>query len=244
MSQHDGERPTGLGRADRGLRPTELPGAEGYLEAIFVLATEGGSVRAARVADYLGVSPVSVSKSLQRLEKAGIVARRAPAVELTAEGWREAARVVRRHRLVERWLSDGLGLGLVDAHREAERLEHAFSSTVTEALWEKMGRPATCPHGNPIPDLTGSLPPVAPAVPLSLAPAGVVRVDRLYEQLEGLEVMLRWAESHGLVPGHTVEIYRERDRVVVACPGDSSGVEVPEAVASRVLVVKTGALDT
>ena len=240
MPQRDGDRPTGLGRADRGLSQTELPGAEGYLEAIFVLATEGGRVRAARVAEYLGVSAVSVSKSLHRLEKAGALQRRTPEVRLTDEGWREAARVVRRHRLVERWLADGLGLGLVDAHREAERLEHAFSSTVTEALWEKLGRPATCPHGNPIPDLTGSLPPLTPALPLSQAPAGVVRVDRLYEQLEGLEDMLAWAESHGLIPGHTVEICRERGRTFVRYPADGPQTEVPEAVASRVLVVETG----
>ncbi|MGC8486783.1 MAG: metal-dependent transcriptional regulator [Clostridia bacterium] len=237
MSEHDAERPTGRGRADRGLRNTELPGAEGYLEAIFVLTTESGRARAARVAEYLGVSPVSVSKSLSRLEAAGVVEKRNPFIELTPEGWREAALVVRRHRLVERWLADRLGLGLIDAHREAERLEHAFSNTVTEALWEEMGRPGTCPHGNPIPDVTGAIPSVARAVALRDAPSAMVRVDRLYEQLEGLETMLGWAEAHGLVPGHEVETRRDRDSVYVREATDGSWVKVPPEVAERVLVL-------
>lgn len=239
MSEHDADRPSGLGRADRGLRKTELPGAEAYLEAIFVLTTESGRARAARVAEYLGVSPVSVSKSLRRLEAEGVVLKRTPYIELTPEGWREAGMVVRRHRLVERWLSDRLGLGLIEAHREAERLEHAFSHTVTEALWEEMGQPATCPHGNPIPDRSGAIPQVARAIPLRDAPWPTVKVDRLYEQLEGLEALLGWAETHGLVPGHTVHARREPDGVFVRPGSDAEWVQVPLEVAERVLVLES-----
>src|SRR5213079_3748754 len=71
--------------------------------------------------------------------------------ELTAEGMRADESIVRRHRIMERWLTDGLGLDWVTADAEAARLEHAVSDVVERRLYEVLGRPATCPHGNPIP---------------------------------------------------------------------------------------------
>jgi len=231
-----GKRPSGYHRAERGLSGPELPGSEAYLEAIFVLATEGEAVKAARVAEYLGVSAVTVSKGLRRLEEAGMVTARTPAITLSEAGWRQAGLVVRRHRLLERWLSDRLGLGLVDAHREAERLEHAMSATVTEALWREMGEPSTCPHGNPIPDMDGSVPAVAHATPLEAATPGRWRVDRIFEQLEGLETMLQWVDAHGLVPGRIVTVDGREDGGVRLRDGAHTGLIVPETVARRLLV--------
>jgi DtxR family Mn-dependent transcriptional regulator len=72
-------------------------------------------------------------------------------IELTARGKKEAESIVRRHRIMERWLTDGLGLDWVTADAEAARLEHAVSDVVERRLYEVLGRPATCPHGNPIP---------------------------------------------------------------------------------------------
>src|SRR5438309_997761 len=72
-------------------------------------------------------------------------------IELTARGETAAAAIVRRHRIVERWLTDVLGLDWVTADAEAERLEHAVSEVVEETLYRALGRPTSCPHGNPIP---------------------------------------------------------------------------------------------
>src|SRR5437763_10304 len=84
-------------------------------------------------------------------------ARKCPRAALTGcEA--EAAAIVRRHRVAERWLTDVLGLDWIDADEEAARLEHSISEAVEQRLWESLGKPETCPHGNPIPghaDLRG-----------------------------------------------------------------------------------------
>lgn len=222
-----------------------LPGAEAYLEAIYVLVTENRQTQAARVAEYLGVSKVSVSRALTRLEKLGYLAERAPEVRLSATGWTQAEAVVRRHRLAERWLADRLGLGLVEAHREAERLEHALSERVEQALWEDLGRPRTCPHGNPIPGLDESALTLVSTVPLIEAElAQPYVVDRIFEQLEGLEERLQWVDQAGLTPGQTFVVTR------LAQPESPLQVEletgrlesVPTDVATR-LLVRLRALD-
>lgn len=214
-----------------------LPGQEAYLEAIYVLATETHRVQSARIAEYLGVSAVSVSRALTRMERAGDIAARTPEVVLSAQGWRRAETVVRRHRLAERWLFERLGLSLVEAHREAERLEHALSLRVEDALWEDLGRPTTCPHGNPIPGIPNP-PPVMPVVPLAAAASGIYVVDRIFEQLEGLEERLGWIEQAGLVPGAVVELSAatSADATPVTRQADGALIQVPREVAERLLV--------
>lgn len=217
--------------------PTKAPhdapetGAESYLEAIFVLTTEGRSVQAARIADYLAVTPVSVSRALSRLDKAGDLVARTPEVRLSAQGWARAEAVVRRHRLAERWLADKLGLSLVEAHREAERLEHALSERVEQALWEDLGRPSTCPHGNPIPGLTSEPVTLLPAIPLERARPGHYVVDRIYEQLEGLEDRLQWVQDAGLLPGASFDVTKDGSILVNDRP-----IDVPPTVAAQLLV--------
>ncbi|MCY0879037.1 MAG: metal-dependent transcriptional regulator [Firmicutes bacterium] len=216
-----------------------LVGAEAYLEAIYVLTTENREVLAARIAEYLGVSPVSVSRALTRLEKRGDLLQRTPEVRLTEQGWRRAEAVVRRHRLAERWLADRLGLNLVEAHREAERLEHALSDRVEEALWEDLGRPGTCPHGNPIPGLGLPSAQWEPLLTLDTAPPGLYVVERIFEQLEGLEEHLEWIEQAGLVPGATCRVTTPSDPSSGSCliyHLDGTLLKVPASIASRLLV--------
>jgi DtxR family Mn-dependent transcriptional regulator len=194
---------------------------------------------AARIAEYLGVSAVSVSRALTRLEKRGDLLQRTPEVRLTEQGWKRAEAVVRRHRLAERWLADRLGLNLVEAHREAERLEHALSDRVEEALWEDLGRPGTCPHGNPIPGLGSYSPPLVPLIALDAAGPGTYVVERIFEQLEGLEERLTWIEEAGLVPGATLEVLTPFVSNMPTYPvlrGDGLPLEVPASIASRLLV--------
>lgn len=208
-------------------------GAEAYLEAIYVLQIEKGEVQAARVAEYLGVSAVSVSRALGRLERQGEIGRRTPRVELSPIGWEHARAVVRRHRLAERWLADRLHLSLVEAHREAEKLEHALSGRVEEALFEELGRPRTCPHGNPIPGWGTEERPARDALALSSAPPGAYVVDRIFEQLEGLEDRLDWVERHGLLPGRHFGVDGDGS---VRIEGVAGRVTVPPSVGSRLLV--------
>ena len=123
-----------------------------YLEAIYYMWSEKEPLRSARLADWLGVSRPTVAVGLRRMTRDGLVRMNGrKEIELTAKGMRTAESIVRRHRIMERWLTDGLGLDWVTADAEAARLEHAVSEVVEQRLYEVLGRPTTCPHGNPIP---------------------------------------------------------------------------------------------
>src|SRR5437667_4781987 len=123
-----------------------------YLEAIYYIRAEGEPPRSARLADWLGVSRPTVTAALRRMTRDGMVRMNShKEIELTAAGRKAAEAIVRRHRIMERWLTDVLGLDWVAADEEAARLEHAVSDLVEHRLWETLGRPTRCPHGNPIP---------------------------------------------------------------------------------------------
>src|SRR5437763_10126210 len=123
-----------------------------YLEAIYYMRAEGETVTNARLADWLAVSRPTVTAGLRRMVRDGLLRGDAgKEVALAPEGERIAASIVRRHRIMERWLTDALGLDWVVADEEAARLEHAISDVVERRLYEALGRPTTCPHGNPIP---------------------------------------------------------------------------------------------
>lgn len=126
-----------------------------YLEAIYYIRAEGEAVRSARLADWLGVSRPTVTAALRRMTRDGMVrVDGRKEIELTARGQEAAAAIVRRHRIAERWLTDALGLDWVTADTEAERLESALSDVVARKLHEALGKPQTCPHGNPIPGVS------------------------------------------------------------------------------------------
>jgi DtxR family transcriptional regulator, Mn-dependent transcriptional regulator len=177
-----------------------------YLECVYYIAHEGETVRPSRLADWLGVSAPTVSVNLQRLERDGWVGiARDRSVSLTPLGEEVAARIVRRHRLLERWLTDVLGLDWATADREAGRLAHGFSDLVLERLNSHLGEPVTCPHGNTIP---GRPPRLHELVALAdLEPNTPARIARISEVAEHeAPELLRLLDTHGLVPGAEVEI--------------------------------------
>jgi DtxR family Mn-dependent transcriptional regulator len=108
--------------------------------------------------------------------------------------------MARRHRLLERWLTDVLGLNWVEAHEEAHRLEHALSPRVEDRLATLLGMPSTCPHGNPIPGMAG--PPSTRPFPLDQVPAGAtVTVERITEEAEADRQLLDHLWQSGIRPG-------------------------------------------
>jgi len=180
-------------------------GADAYLTAIHVLLQEEPPERvvAARVAEYLGVSPVSVSRALSRLQAAGDLGQRVPALVLTAQGWDHAERLLRNHHITECWLIDDLGMDWTEVHQEAQRIGNAMSDQVAEILWERLGRPTRCPHGTPIP---GSEASESIAEPLARVTGGHYVIDRVLEQVEGFVELLRELKNSGLLPEAKVEV--------------------------------------
>ncbi|MFA4843896.1 MAG: metal-dependent transcriptional regulator [Candidatus Margulisiibacteriota bacterium] len=131
---------------------------EDYLEIIFHLESEGKTAATKEIASHLNISGASVSEHLKKLAQEGLI-KHAPyqGAELTARGKKIALDVVRRHRLSERLLTDKLGVKWSEAHSEAHKLEHDISKVVGEKMYKMLGEPATCPHGNPIPDANGRI---------------------------------------------------------------------------------------
>src|SRR5918992_4511599 len=152
---------------------SKIPQAiEDYLVAIYVLEREGLTVISARVAEHVGVSPVTMHEMVRRLMQSGYVTiDRKKQLRLTPEGQQVAESVYRRHTLAERLMTDVLGLDWAQAHREAHRFEHVITPLIEERLAELLKHPQTCPHGNPIPGVR--IPLVEESVPLSTVTEGM-----------------------------------------------------------------------
>jgi DtxR family transcriptional regulator, Mn-dependent transcriptional regulator len=178
-----------------------------YLEALYEMAEEGIPTQQARLAEWLGVSPASVSEAVKRLTDRGMLTHRdRRLLAFTEEGRRMAEVFVRRHRLAERFLVEVIGLPWHLSHEEATRWGPAISDQVEDRLVEILGDPPTCVHGNPIP---GSKNPVdqKDLVSLQSAPMGDrLRLERLTEDLELDLSVMRFFEESKLVPGAELRI--------------------------------------
>jgi DtxR family transcriptional regulator, Mn-dependent transcriptional regulator len=175
-------------------------------EAIYYMWSEGEPLRSARLADWLGVSRPTVTVAVRRMAGYGMVRmNKRKEIVLTASGRRAAEAIVRRHRIMERWLTDGLGLDWVTADEEAARLEHAVSEVVERRLYEVLGRPTTCPHGNPIPGYSEPLPrEVRLATLESGTRASVSRVSEVAER--EAPTLLTYLHERGLTPGRELAV--------------------------------------
>jgi len=209
-----------------------------YLEAIYYMWFEKEPLRSARLADWLGVSRPTVAVGLRRMTRDGLVRMNGrKEIELTEAGQRAAEAIVRRHRIMERWLTDALGLDWVTADAEAARLEHAVSDVVERRLYEVLGRPATCPHGNPIPGYTEVVP---GEVRLSSLAAGqgasITRVSEVAER--EAPPLLAYLHKRELTPGREVSI-AETDEVgkTVRVSVGGRDVTLSHETASKVWVV-------
>jgi DtxR family Mn-dependent transcriptional regulator len=180
------------------------PALEEYLHVVYELQEDGIPVIRARLADRLGYSAPSVTEMVRRLVEDGYLEVTDRSLRLTQEGRDVAESVVRKHRLAERLLTDIIGLEWYKAHREAGRWEHVISDEVEARLIELLHKPATCPHGNPIPGLATTKPRLRA---LGECEAGEnVKVARVTETLEMDYDSLEYLDSHGVRPGSRAKI--------------------------------------
>ncbi|MEP6493697.1 MAG: metal-dependent transcriptional regulator [bacterium] len=177
---------------------------EDYLKVIFELEAGEGVAGTNEIAAELGVAPPSVSGMIRRLADNGLIAyERYRGVRLTKTGRRAALKTIRRHRVIEAYLTSALGYPWDRVHDEAERLEHAASDELIDRMAAAIGEPTTDPHGAPIPTREGTLeePPVVPLA--SVAEGKRVRVQRVGDRNPE---QLRYLAELGITPGQKIEV--------------------------------------
>ena len=193
------------------------PAFEEYCECIYELDEDDVDVIQARIADRLHVSRPAVSEMIKRLEIEGLAHSERGKIALTPAGLELAERVVRRHRLAERFMTDILGLSWADAHQEAGKWEHVMSTEVEQAMNRVLGDPTTCPHGNPIPGSDYEAPDATRLVDVEVGT--IFTVSRIPEELEFTPGLLDFLESSSIQPGHS-------GRVTAASPDGTMTVEI------------------
>jgi DtxR family Mn-dependent transcriptional regulator len=168
---------------------------EDYLWLIYVLQRDQMPVVGAQLAEMLGVSAPTVTNTLKRLVRDGLITMDDNGTRLTPEGWEAARTVVRRHMLTEWMMVRRLPWSKL--HGEAHNLEHAISAESEAALLEELGHPQTCPHGNPLP---GAEEVVADWIPLTEIPAGTkVIIRRIHELAEYNADLMSFLEKNGVL---------------------------------------------
>ncbi len=177
-----------------------------YLEAIYYIAAEGEVVRPSRLAYWLSVSAPTVSDALARMKRDGwVVIGTDRSVTLSESGRATATALVRRHRILERWLTDVLGFDWATADVEADRISSAISEAVVDQIDASMGSPSTCPHGNVIP---GHAVPYGALVALAdLEPGTPATVRRISEVAEHeAPALLAMLAEHAIKEGTEVSV--------------------------------------
>jgi DtxR family Mn-dependent transcriptional regulator len=202
-----------------------------YLETLFWLYEAGLPMTGANIARAMQLSPPTVHEMVGRLERDGYITRGADKViQFTDNGRDHAEAIVRRHRLIERFLTDVLGIPWDEVHEEAERLEHAMSPVLEERMLAAIGDAKTCPHGHPI-DVGSRI----SSVPLADVQEGAnVTIIRFENEAEDL---LHYLKDAGLDPGLKGTLAESGDEDVVVETAGGDRLTVTRSVAETVSVV-------
>lgn len=222
--------------------------AEMYLRTILELEEEMIVPLRARISERLGHSGPTVSQTIARMERDGLVVVAGDrTLELTEAGRRKAIDVMRKHRLAERLLSDVIGLDWSLVHEEACRWEHVMSEQVERRLLELLGHPTESPYGNPIPGLdeiggnsAGSFDEgVVGLVTLMNQSEGPVSgvVRRLAEPAQVDPELLQQLRDAGVVPGAAGTFRFNEGYVLIEIEGQNEGLELPVELASHIFVL-------
>jgi DtxR family Mn-dependent transcriptional regulator len=217
---------------------------EMYLRTVFELEEEGVVPLRARIAERLGQSGPTVSQTVARMERDGLITVEGDRhLELTPHGRSLATRVMRKHRLAECLLIQVIGLDWELVHEEACRWEHVMSETVERKLLDVLGHPTVSPYGNPIPGLTelgeqgegvGDGSPLTTLDQIDPASHAPVVVRRLAEPLQTDSALMSRLRRAGVQPGAAVTISVSPEGLLVGSGGETT--EISTVVASHVFV--------
>jgi DtxR family transcriptional regulator, iron-dependent repressor len=206
---------------------------EDYLQVLHYLTRDGCIVIAARMAERLNVTPPTVTATLQRMERDGLI-EHGPRKEIlfTQQGRQAAENIVRRHALAERFLTDLLKMPWHESHEEAHGVEHVITPKIEARLLLALGNPTTCPHGNPIPGL-GKI--ASDEFPLDEAVSGdELIIQRITEEAEEDLQLMKYLQEHGVEPGARMKV-REATRfnALVVLEGPHGDVSLGFPVAAK-----------
>jgi DtxR family transcriptional regulator, iron-dependent repressor len=206
-------------------------GEEEYLQSLFWLEEAGLPMTAANLARAMQLSAPTVHEMVGRLERDGYITRdRTRTIAFTPSGAEHAAEIVRRHRLIERFLTDILGIPWDEVHEEAEHLEHGMSPVLEERMRAAVGDAKTCPHGHPI--VAGAR---LAGVPLADVEVGAaVRILRFENEAEDL---LHYLKDSGLEPGLEGKLAERDGEQVTVLAADGRRCVITPSVAETVSVV-------
>jgi DtxR family Mn-dependent transcriptional regulator len=210
---------------------------EDYLKAIYDLERTGEPAETNAIAKRLSIAPASVSGMVRRLARQRLITHeRYHGARLTAAGRHAALLTIRRHRVIEAYLTKALGYSWDRVDDEAERLEHAASNELIDRMAKAIGEPATDPHGAPIPSREGTLKERA-VVPLASLPEGAsARVERVSDHSPE---RLRYLAELGIVPGASVKVVeRAPFDGPIAIKVGSAGKSIGAELASQILVTR------
>ena len=212
-------------------QPTATVAEEEYLQSLYWLQEAALPMTATNVARAMQLSAPTVHEMLVRLERDGYVTRGTDrSIAFTPSGAQHAEGIVRRHRLIERFLTDVLGVPWDEVHEEAERLEHAMSPVLEERMLVAIGDAKTCPHGHPI--VAGAR---LAGVPLADVEVGAtVRVVRFENEAEDL---LHYLKGSGLEPGLEGVLAEHDGEHVALRTSDGQLLSVTPSVAETVSVI-------
>lgn len=214
----------------------ELSGpVEDYLKAIYELERSAKTAETNAIARLLGIAPASVSGMVRRLVEQGLITHeRYRGVKLTNLGRRAALKTLRRHRVIEAYLTSALGYSWDRVHDEAERLEHAASDELIDRMAAAIGEPETDPHGAPIPTREGTLREPTLVTLATLSPGARARVERVGDRNAE---RLRYLAELGIVPGATVQVIaREPFGGPIALRIDDTSRTIGVELATQILV--------
>ncbi|MCW4466489.1 metal-dependent transcriptional regulator [Glutamicibacter sp. MNS18] len=219
---------------------------EMYLRTILELQEEEIVALRARIAERLGHSGPTVSQTVARMERDGLVVVSTDRhLALTEKGHELATGVMRKHRLAERLLSDMIGLDWEYVHEEACRWEHVMSERVEQRLYELLGKPTVSPYGNPIPGLEVLGGPTVAEISydvenldnaLEAGNSGPMAIERLAEPIQTDPILLGQLNEGGIKPGAVVTLERADDYMVVRVEGIEGALELPVEVSSHIFV--------
>ncbi len=220
---------------------------EMYLRTILELEEENIVALRARIAERLRHSGPTVSQTVGRMERDGLVVVAGDRhLELTESGRKRATEVMRKHRLAERLLSDIIGLDWAYVHDEACRWEHVMSERVEQRIYELLDHPTESPYGNPIPGLAALGGKVGDAFTdgvvnlvdamAAYSPGATVRVCRLAEPIQVEPELLVQLDEGGIRPGTDVSLERVGEYISVRVAGIEGALELPPEVAAHVFV--------